>query len=431
MGKYIILGKYNKLYKYIWIYLILRFLKTFIFNNNLIFIDDLSLDLPDSPFIFNQIDYVGYLIFSTILIIIKKYQEKKAKNEDLNNDDKLIYNEPDAEINFVSKKDTIVLYIYIFFLVIRDLLESISPKFGFSMFTYWMFEMLYYELFSFWKLKTNIYRHHIFSFIFILSFCSIFRSIDIVIKFENNTYDAKFLDDKKRFIPISFIFYFLFRVFKTYTYINIKFYFEKKVIPINYFMLFYGLFGVISTFIGAMISTFIPCGDNTLSKLSKKVCNYHENNQTIYYFDSYNIYYEKVLKNNLTGKIFMIISRAIINFGSTYFIYVIYKKLNPLYYICLHRLNVLILNILGFIKYVTNGEDIDKIYIYHYILDTLSLVFYLIGSIIYLEFIELNFCKLNFYTKIRIEERSSNEIKYSLEDISINSENDDNETNNK
>ena len=91
----------------------------------------------------------------------------------------------------------------------------------------------------------------------------------------------------------------------------------------------------------------------------------------------------------------------------------------------------MILNILGFIKYVTNGEDIDKIYIYHYILDTLSLVFYLIGSIIYLEFIELNFCKLNFYTKIRIEERSSNEIKYSLEDISINSENDDNETNNK
>ena len=79
MGKYIILGKYNKLYKYIWIYLILRFLKTFIFNNNLIFIDDLSLDLPDSPFIFNQIDYIGYLIFSTILIIMKNIKKKKQK----------------------------------------------------------------------------------------------------------------------------------------------------------------------------------------------------------------------------------------------------------------------------------------------------------------------------------------------------------------
>ena len=44
------------------------------------------------------------------------------------------------------------------------------------------------------------------------------------------------------------------------------------------------------------------------------------------------------------------ILRLIFNYAGIFYVYVIYKKLSPIYYICLHRLNVLILNILHFIN---------------------------------------------------------------------------------
>ena len=52
-------------------------------------------------------------------------------------------------------------------------------------------------------------------------------------------------------------------------------------------------------------------------------------------------------------------------------------------------------------------------------------MFYALGSIIYLEFIELNFCNLNFYTKRQIKKRSTKEDCLSLEDITEYDENDE------
>ena len=212
MGKYISLGEYNKLYKYIWIYLILRFILTYIFYNGLIF-DQFDkndiLILPDHPLITPQIDYIGFIIISLIIKVIKKFLRKKKSNANLN-DIKLIYNESNIEIEYGVKENDIFLFVNIFFLVIRDMLEQILPKFGTTMFTYWMFEMLYYELFHSRLFKTKIYRHHIFSFIFILTSTCILKSVNIIINFANDTDTAKFFDDKKWLIPTSIIVFFYF-----------------------------------------------------------------------------------------------------------------------------------------------------------------------------------------------------------------------------
>ena len=212
MGKYISLGEYNKLYKYIWIYLILRFILTYIFYNGLIF-DQFDkndiLILPDHPLITPQNDYIGFIIIPLIIKVIKKFLKKKKSNANLN-DDKLIYNELDIEIEYGVKENDIFLFVNIFFLVIRDMLEQILPKFGTTMFTYWMFEMLYYELFHSRLFKTKIYRHHIFSFIFILTSTCILKSVNIIINFANDTDTIKFFDDKKWLIPTSIIVYFYF-----------------------------------------------------------------------------------------------------------------------------------------------------------------------------------------------------------------------------
>ena len=83
----------------------------------------------------------------------------------------------------------------------------------------------------------------------------------------------------------------------------------------------------------------------------------------------------------------------------------------------MHRLNVLILNILWFINSLINIDNNDKIYVTTNIIDITLSVFYLLGSIIYLEFIELNFCGLNFYTRKNIKRRANTENYYSIENL--------------
>ena len=85
MGKYISLGEYNKQYKYIWIYLIIRFIYLFVFPNQLMF-DQIKTDvlnLPYGPFISSQFNYLVYILISAIIIIINKYRKKKERSNSL------------------------------------------------------------------------------------------------------------------------------------------------------------------------------------------------------------------------------------------------------------------------------------------------------------------------------------------------------------
>ena len=71
------------------------------------------------------------------------------------------------------------------------------------------------------------------------------------------------------------------------------------------------------------------------------------------------------------------------------------------------------------------NETLGYITIIIKICDFIIYDFYIIGSIIYLEFIELNCCGLNFYTKRNIKRRSNTDSLgsiYSIDDDSINSE---------
>ena len=111
MGKFISLGEYNKLYKYIWIFLIIRFFTTFIFYNNFIFkqLKVNAITLSDCPFVLSQFNYIGYIIISIILLIIEKYHTKKDVNEDIN-EQKLIFNEQDINDKYGVRKSNYFLF---------------------------------------------------------------------------------------------------------------------------------------------------------------------------------------------------------------------------------------------------------------------------------------------------------------------------------
>ena len=174
MGKYISLGEYNKLYKYIWIYLSLKFIIT-ILREDLV-------NIPYAPFIIIQLYYLFFISISIILLIINNYRTKNELNKDIV-EQKLIFNKQDIETEYGVNQSDYFLFVNLFFLVILDLFEDIICLFTFSTFDYWMFEMLFFELFNSRLLKTKMYRHHIFSFIFILSSCSLLNTVVIILSF--------------------------------------------------------------------------------------------------------------------------------------------------------------------------------------------------------------------------------------------------------
>ena len=292
---------------------------------------------------------------------------------------------------------------------------EVVGTFQFSMLNYWMFEMLFFELFNSKFLKTKIYRQHIFSLIFIIFFCSLFQTITIILNFSYDTVDAKIFKERNWLIVLGIIINLLINFLKAYLYCNEKYYLEKKVISITGYLFLFGLFGIILSSICIIISTFVPCGDNNLPEFSKEICNYKDENNN-YYFDSYILYFKELAKEYLGLKIFLVILYTILMYGSYYYCYAIYKVLNPIYHICMYRFNFLIVEILKFINDLVN-DKIEGINITINILDILIIFFYLLGSIVYLEFIELNFCKFNYYTKRNIKQRAIRESRFSLESI--------------
>ena len=413
MGKLISFGEYNNLYKYIWIYLSIAFVFTFVFDYELIFdqLQNEPLKIPTSPFIFISFDYIGFIIISLIIKVIEKFIQKKQNVQYLTEEEKLIFNEIDIDEKYGLEKGDYFLYINLFFVVATDIFAQIIFQFKNTLMNYWMFEMLFFALFNSRFLKTKLYKHHICSFIFILSSCSIIKTIVIVLSFINNTNDVEIFKNRNWLIPLSIIVYFLFHIFRAYIYCNEKYYLEKKIISITNYILIYGIFGLIASSICAVISTFYSCGDNTIPELLKIVCS-TKDKEDIYYFDNYIIYFRELASEFLELRIILIIIKTIIYYAYIYYIYVIYKKLSPIYNICLYRFNNLIIDILLLINDLFNN-NIQYIDFIISIFNILILIFYISGSFVYLEFVELNFCNLNFYTRKNVNRRAHDELKIS------------------
>ena len=378
--------------------------------------------IPYSSFISIQFNYIGFIIISIFIFAIKKFLIKKESNQELIQE-KLIYNKLDIETEYGVEQGDCFLFVNLFFVAVTDLLEEIIYKFKCSLFNYWMFEMLFFEFFNSKLLKTKIYKHHIFSFIFILSSCSLLKTIIIILFFKNNKSNTKIFENRIWLIPSGIGAYLLSIFFKAYICCNEKYYLEKRIISITNYLLIYGIFGLILSSICAIISSYVPCGDDNIPELSKIICTYQDDNGT-YFFDSYSLFFKDLASDYLGLRLILIIIQSILYYASNYYIYVIYKKLSPIYHICMKRLDFVVLDILLFINDLINNniQDID---ITINIFDILILLFYVFGSAVYLEFIELNFCYLNFCTRRNIRERANTDTRISLGEISINSDAED------
>ena len=335
--------------------------------------------------------------------------------------EKLIFNEPEQVVYSVKASDY-YFFINLFFVVATELLNEFIYEFRCTMFSFWMFEMFFYEVLYSRILKSKMYKHHIFSMVFILFFCSLFKIIEIIMHFSAGTDDARFFDDKKWLIPVGIIIYFLKNIFSVFVSCYEKYYLESKIISITGYLLIYGIFGLIFSSLCATLCSYIPCGDdNTISELFKNFCLYKDDKGN-YYFDNYTIYFEELSSKDFALRIILLVIMYTLIYISFYYVYAIYKVLNPIYHFFVFRLNELIFTFLSLINYLINKEGLTGLDFALIIFDIFLLVFYLLGSMVYLEFIELNFCDLNTYTRRSIKGRSNDDIKILLSDLRTESE---------
>ena len=412
MGKYFSLGEYDKRYKFLWIYLVFRFLNQFIFDNRFVF-EQLQPDLlliPQSPFIYFQFYYLTFIIISFILILIKKFRKLQCCRENTFIEE-LIFNELGLE-NYAITNADYFLFLNIGFVVIVDLLNIFINEIGGVIFNFWMFDMFFYYLFHSRLFKTKIYKHHIFSLIFILSFCILLKIISIILSFSPGAFYDQFFEGIRWLIPIGIIASLLKTIFSPFIFSYEKYYLEKKIISIKAYLLIYGIFGLILSSICATLSSYIPCSE----ELSQYFCVF-EDDEGNFYYDSYRLYYEKLSSESFALRIILLIIMYIFIYIIYYYAYGIYKVFNPMYHFFINRLNDLIISVLLLLNYIINNEGITSLDLAIMIFEIFIFLFYIIGSMVYLEFIELNFCDLNKYTKRNIKIRADTEIQTILEDI--------------
>ena len=421
MGKYISFGAYNPLYKYLWIYMAINFIWSFIVEGNFIF-DPLQIDdikLPKSYFVRYFMDYLGKTIGSIILIYIEQKRasfEQKDKKKGSGAVGLLIFE--DNFDRYISIKNIIkAVVVNVFFIVVIDFLEELMDNLQFDILYFWSLEILCYALINSKISNSKLYKHHWVSIIFIIIFCTSIQIIIMILELKTKDDINYLLMDNSFLIPVGFLYSFFYLIFKVYFLSKSKYFFDKKYVNISQYLFFYGFVGLISSIICGLISSYIPCSYEKPNNIVENICPFKDNDNL--YFDSFKLYFQELYEKNFIKKLFILIfevlEHSIINWLALY----IYKILTPIHHFSSKNMIKLIISILKLVNALTNEKD-DDIILLNSILNISSIFFYIIGAILYLEFIELRFCGLNRNTRKHIISRAKVEGKMKIYDDSDN-----------
>jgi hypothetical protein len=385
--------------------------------------------LPNEILIHEAFNYSGVVIISLFLLLyeskITKHLNKgnkKDKEEEMikkcrsNNEIEYIFN--DAEILDISFMNLFGIVISLFLCIQLKNVFFIFSLDGLDFF--WIFELLFVCYVNYKLFGIPVYRHKKCSIIFIIIVCT---TLDLLTLkgILNDDKEERLYKYYKWIIPIGIIFFLLNTYLRAYTFCKIKWIIDIKFYSPIKFLLLYGLTGALICFGFSIISHNIPCVDvNSFTHISL-ICTVNKtdnNNNTINYYDNFSIYFSSF---GNAKYVFLYIFKIITSYGVKLYSILIIKYLSPEYLICINSFYFFITGMIDSIYYLSKGINTKKETIngYKYIDIAVDLLHFL-GSVIYLEFIELKFCKLNYYLKKNIAKRSEREM---ITEMSINETN--------
>ena len=355
------IGKLNKK-------LILIILGVFIYSASMI-IEENSLFFADEnlhPILYCLIYSLG-LSLSFILLLIYK---RRNKNKSRMNSEKIEQNYPNAPANNKEQEKGISAknkFLMILFVSSIDYIAMfLSSYFWITDKNYintWPVNIIFMTLFSYWILKTKLYKHHYLAIATIIIFGIIYNIIMDVFTYENITKNYK-----------NYISFFFTEILFSLNYFLIKYLMHIKYM-ISYEILFYeGVFELALGIITYIITTSINKLDNFID------------------------FCKEIKENPL--QVLVIIGLIIINFLYNTFLFIIIDAFSPFHIFLSNVLSEFIVFIYAFFEFNEN-YDYTKI-----ILGFILLILCLFMILVYIEIIELNFCGLSNMTIKNIELRA-------------------------
>ena len=410
MVKLITLGKYDHKYKYLIIYIIifipLEYLLGYSFPEEMQIKFLTEENFPDNVLINELFKYLMIFIYGIIIsreeikTIIEEKKNSNAPEIDENkNKIKLIYEENKVEYPEFSKYKVILLMgIYL----ISFELDDICYLLGFDNLDFWMLEIIFVIILNFFLFNIKAYKHQLIAICFVLIFSTLMRIIELIFVIKKDEEEMIYVK-YKWIIPIGIIIFLLKYCLESYFLCRLKWYFELKFFSEKITFIYIGILGVIIFFIASIIPTFFECPENYFSS---KICTVYENEGSAKYFESFIIFFKKIWskeRSTFLNCVYILILLLKIAYSAFKFVFeiIIIKVLDPMYFLCSITIIYFFIQIISFIYFlIVNKLELS------FIFGLLSFVFSNIGTLIYLELVELNFCGLNHNLKKNIDMRA-------------------------
>ena len=417
--------------------------------------------------------YIGTFILSIILYILEmNYLKKPEKTNESNNslkegksllnkklssDSKIVYIHHKVT-NMTFSKNTFYCFIFLIFIWIVE--EHLIEIYTFLKdLDFWMLEIIIVTLLNSKMFNLEIFRHQKLTLFFniipvILKVVTIILSVkdegnkdnlkcgniinyqydyscecfnDNITKMNNNTKEINCESNKLKnlyvifiwLIPVGIIGYLLLITLRSYINSKLKWFMDLKYMPANKLLMTYGFLGAILCCITCTITTFAKCEETTRRSKSFYdylcIVNINDGNKTQKYFDSFSIYFHELKPNEILNEILRLFFQILFYFLNKYFSICIIKFFTPVHLILSFPVYYIIQKIILIINtLIRNGTFFNNkkfnFKIAKFCLDVSGDITSFIGFLVYLEIIELNFCKLNYNLRRTIITRGNKEL---------------------
>ena len=294
---------------------------------------------------------------------------------------------------------------------------------------YWVVDLFFLAEINLIMFGVPIYAHKKCAIIFILVFSSIFKFLSTFEILFNDKYESIY-KYHVTLIPIVAISYFCVSLLRFYILTKIKVLFDNEYLPVSLFFLIYNLVGAIILLIGSLIASDTKCidikkfnGINLFCRIAIK-----NGDNVDYYFDHFSYFFEQLWKEDKSfGENFLylilFIIKIILNGIILFYSMLQVKHLSAEYYQVYFQILYFIIIFIGVVKTIIDGGEL-KLPIYSVLAEFGSVV----GTMVYLELIELKFFKLDENLKKNIEMRSLSE--YTTDNLYNDDDNDSDIDNN-
>ena len=445
MGKYIWCGEYNNNYKYIILGCFFNILMNIIFglemysfhNPLLIFPSEMQNILIKHWTIYEIFKYIGVFIFACVLHKIESFTFRKeltihrstcSSSKRKTYQTIIVFNDSQDEINNIS----ILNFIFIITLYVSiTYLSDLANQFELIIFDFWMFELLVISYLNSKMFKVKLYSHQKCAIYFNSFICLLFRLLVFFLSFSfqdksNESNGKSLFEISNWFIVIGLIIYALIITIRAYSYTKIKWFIDLEYISPTKILIYIGFIGILVTSISCIIETYLECNPIL------NACEIINPDNSSKYLENFFIYNKNIsnlqTKEEIIYEICVILFGMISSYFAIYFDILIIKYLTPVHFIFYSSIYYFILKLLSLFNnkilngYYFNGEaSEDNMKFYIFILDISGNFLAFFGFLVYLEIIELGFCRLNYNLRKYIRERGESDLEeiYDIDDMSL------------